>query len=120
VFAGVTAIDTKVGAVTVRLVVPLIDPQVAVMVMLVVDVTELVFTVKVAVVAPAATVTFVGTVATAVLLLVSVTTAPPDGAAVINVTVPVEVLPPVTDAGFRLRARPGWMALLRPITNAAQ
>ncbi len=63
-------------------------------------VTVLVLTVKVAVVAPAATVTLAGTVATAVLLLESVTTAPPEGAAPLSVTVPCEELPPVTLLGF--------------------
>ena len=72
--------------------------------------TATVVTVNVALVAPAATVTLVGTVATDVLLLLSVTTAPPVGAALLNVTVPVEELPPVTLVGFRLtpeRAAPG-------------
>jgi hypothetical protein len=36
------------------------------------------------------------------LLLTSVTTAPPAGAALLNVTVPVEGAPPVTLVGFRL------------------
>jgi hypothetical protein len=67
-----------------------------------VNVTVLVFTVKVAVVAPSATVTLAGTVATAVLLLVNVTDAPPPGAAALRVTVPVEGLPFVTEVGFRL------------------
>ena len=39
----------------------------------------------------AGTVTLAGTVAMAVLALVSVTTVPPDGAVPFNVTVPVEV-----------------------------
>jgi len=62
--------------------------------------TGLVLTVKVAVVAPTATVTLAGTVAAPVLLLLSPTTAPPVGAAALSVTVPVEEVPPVTDAGL--------------------
>ena len=52
-------------------------------------------------VAPAATVTDAGTVATLVFELVRVTTAPPVGAATERVTVPVLAAPPVTDAGDR-------------------
>ena len=62
--------------------------------------TALVLTVNVALVAPAATVTLDGTLATVVLLLESVTTAPPDGAAPLSVTVPVEEFPPGTLVGF--------------------
>ena len=59
-----------------------------------------VFTVKVALVAPATTVTLEGTRA-APLLLESATVAPPAGAAPLNVTVPVEgCVPPITLAGF--------------------
>jgi hypothetical protein len=61
---------------------------------------ELVDTGKVALVAPAVTVTLVGTVATAVLLLASVITAPPPGAPALSVTVPLEVLPAATVAGL--------------------
>ena len=63
--------------------------------------TELVVTVNVAVVDPAATVTLAGTCAAVVLLLVNPTVAPPVGAAALNVTVPVDELPPVTLVGFR-------------------
>ena len=62
--------------------------------------TGLVLTEKVAVVAPAATVTLAGVVAEG-SLLDSVTTAPPAGAALPRVTVPVEELPPVTVEGLR-------------------
>src|SRR5205814_788046 len=69
--------------------------------MTVVDaVTVLVLTVNVALVAPAATVTLEGTVATDVLLLESATCAPPDGAGPLSVTVPVEEFPPVAVVGF--------------------
>jgi|SRR6266853_1947607 hypothetical protein len=64
-------------------------------------VTALVLTVKVALVAPAATVTLEGTLAAAVLLLESATWAPPAGAAPVNVTVPVEdCVPPITLVGL--------------------
>jgi hypothetical protein len=65
----------------------------------VLDVTALVATAKVALVAPAATVTPAGT-ETDVLLLESDTCAPPPGAAADSVTVPVELLPPTTLAGL--------------------
>lgn len=62
--------------------------------------TRFVLTVKVAVVAPAATVTLDGTVATAVLLLESWMVTPAGGAAPLRVTVPVDGLPPTTFDGF--------------------
>ena len=63
--------------------------------------TALVLTVNVALVAPATTVTLDGVLATFALLLESVTTAPPDGAAPLSVTVPVEdCVPPTTLVGF--------------------
>jgi hypothetical protein len=56
--------------------------------------------VNVALVAPAATVTLAGTWAADVLLLVRVTTAPPDGAGPVKVTVPVDEVPPFTELGL--------------------
>ena len=56
---------------------------------------------NVALVAPAATVTLDGTVATAVLLLDSDTAAPPVGAPAESVTVPTAAVPTVTLAALR-------------------
>lgn len=55
---------------------------------------------KLALVCPADTVTLDGTVATDVLLLESATDTPPDGAAALSVTVPVELFPPLTLVGL--------------------
>ena len=63
--------------------------------------TAAVVTVNVAVVAFGAIVTLAGTLAAAVLLLPSVTTAPPAGAGPFSVTVPVDELPPRTDVGLK-------------------
>jgi hypothetical protein len=62
--------------------------------------TVAVVTVKVALVAPGATVTEPGTLATAALALDSVTTAPDAGAALVSVAVPCEAAPPVTLPGL--------------------
>ena len=62
--------------------------------------TTLVVIAKVALVALAGTVTEGGTVAALRLLLASVTTAPPAGAALLSVTVPVLPAGPVTAVGF--------------------
>jgi hypothetical protein len=67
-------------------------------------VTVLVGIVNVALVAPAATVTLAGTIATTVLLLESATTIPPEGAALVSVTVPCEELPPTTLVGLSVNA----------------
>ena len=61
--------------------------------------TLLVFTAKVALVAPAATVTLAGTVAAA-LLLERFTVAPPLGAAPLRIAVPVAEEPPFTLFGL--------------------
>ena len=62
------------------------------------DATPAVFTVKVAVVDPAVTLTLLGTVAL-VLFEDSETAIPPLGAGPLSVTVPVEFDPPVTEVG---------------------
>ena len=80
----------------------MVAPAVAEIVTVVVAVTALVLTLKVAVVEPAATVTLVGTVAAAALLLDRVTLVPPLGAAFVSVTVAVEELPPITVTGLNV------------------
>jgi len=64
----------------------------------------IVVTGKVAEIAPAGTVTEVGTVATAVLLDVSVTTVPPVGAGPVRVTFPVPPAVPVIVCGATVRS----------------
>ena len=63
-----------------------------------------VLTLKVALEAPAGTVTLAGTETTDVFALLSVTTAPPLGAPPVNVIVPCAVLPPTTEVGLTLIA----------------
>src|SRR3989449_3773817 len=84
--------ETVSSAVLVR------PPKEAEIVMVVDVVTEVVGTLRLAVVAPAATVTLAGTVATTVLLLERVTAVAAEGAGLM-LTVPCEVLPPATVAG---------------------
>jgi hypothetical protein len=62
--------------------------------------TLTVLTVKVAEVAPADTLTLEGTEARLDLELDNATTAPPEPAAAVNVTLPVAELPPVTEDGL--------------------
>ena len=64
--------------------------------------TPSVVTVKVVDIVPAVIVTDAGTVAAAVLELLSVTRAPPVGAFAVRVTVPVTLFPPAIVVGFRL------------------
>ena len=63
--------------------------------------TESVDTENVVLVLPAGTVIREGTVATEVLLLVSDTTTPPEGAGPFRVTLPSELVAPVTEVGFK-------------------
>lgn len=67
------------------------------------DVTLLVVTAKVALVAPAGTVRLAGTVTTPVLLLERETATPPLGAGALKVTSPEEGDSPTTLLGVRLR-----------------
>ena len=76
--------------------------SVALIVAVVVAVTEAVPIVNVPDVAPATTVTLGGTVARALLLARLTTVAA--GAAALNVTVPVTLFPPTTEAGFNVTA----------------
>jgi hypothetical protein len=87
------------AGVTVNVVVRVTLPAAAVIVTGVDAATAVVAIAKVALVAPWATVTLPGALA-ALLLSVSVTTNPPDGAAAVNVTVPCDAVPPTTDVGF--------------------
>jgi len=97
------AVTVKVApcpaGVTVSVAVRVTLPATAVIVTGVEAVTVVVAMEKVALVAPCATVTLAGTVAAALLSL-SETAKPPAGAAAVSVTVPCDVLPPVTDDGL--------------------
>jgi hypothetical protein len=92
--------DLMTGGVTVRVAVAVAAPTEAVMFGFVVLGTGVVDIAKLALVPPAATVTEVGVVALG-SLDPSATTQPPVGAGPLNVIVPVDGLPPVTDVGLR-------------------
>jgi hypothetical protein len=87
---------------TVNIAVLVAPAKVPLIVTAVAAVTPVVPIAKFALSAPAGTVTFAVTLATVVLLLDSVTIAPPVGAAAVNVTVPCDELPPTTDVGLTL------------------
>ena len=99
---GLLVIEERLAALTVKDAVRL-TPSVAVIVAELLLATPDVVTVNVVEVLPAGTVTEVGTVATAVLLLCRETETPPVGAGPVRVTVPVEGLPPIKLVGLRLR-----------------
>ena len=105
IVAGLTLTDESAAvlppeAVTERITVRVTPPCDAEIADELLKLTALVETVKVALVAPAATVTAAGTVAVAVFELLSATEAPPAGAAADSVTVPVDGLPPATVVGL--------------------
>lgn len=86
----------------------------AVIVAVVVELTAVVVTVKVAVVLPAGTVTLAGTIAEAPMAD-NATGIPPAGAAALKVTVPVEDVPAATVVGLSdsaVRATPAVMLRL--------
>lgn len=88
----------RVGAVILSAAVCVELPRLAVSATVLELCTAIVFTINVPVVEPPATVTVEGTVAL-VLPDDKLTTVPVDGAGPLNVTVPVEAEPPVTEAG---------------------
>jgi hypothetical protein len=115
---GLNVTELRVAAVTVTVAVFVFVPYVAVIVAEVLAATGAVVTLNVAVVAPEATVTLAGTVATDVLLLASATTAPPEGAGAFSVTVPVDECPPGTDVGLNvteLRADAAAVTVNEPV-----
>src|SRR5438477_11780795 len=118
--AGLTLTPANpVGGFTVSVAVLATALRVAVMVTAVTAVTALLVIANVAVVAPAATVTEAGTVAALRWLLARVTIAPPTGAALPSVTLPVLPTPPVTAAGVTVTTSGGFTVsvavLARPL-----
>lgn len=99
---GATVTPTRVGAMTVMTAALEIEPRVLVIVAVLVLCTAMAPTLKVALDRPAPMVTVAGTVAVE-LLDVSATAVPPVGAGPLKVTVPVEVEPPVTVVGERVK-----------------
>jgi hypothetical protein len=96
----VTALSTdEVGELMVIGANRIVSPSLAVSWTVVAETLNVV-TVKLALVAPAGTVTLAGTVAEPGRLLDSVMMVPPEGAALASLTVPVDGLPPVTLAGL--------------------
>jgi hypothetical protein len=98
---GFNVSEVKAATETVRVVV-LVFPYTPVRVTEVEAATPLVVILNVVLVLPAGIEILGGTWAEAVLLLCRVTVAPPVGAAPLNVTVPVALLPPTTELGLPL------------------
>jgi len=109
---GETVNPESNGVKTVSVAVCVELPKVAVMVAVAVEVTEEVVTVNVPVVLPAGTVTVPGTTALE-LFEPKPTETPAPGAGPFKVTVPVEVIPPVTDLGESPRLMSAAGVMLR-------
>ena len=90
------------GGVTVSVALFVAPPNAPAIVAVVEALTAVVVTLNAALVAPAGTMTLAGTDAVVVLLLDSVTDAPPAGAALVSVAVPCTALPPTTLDGLRV------------------
>jgi hypothetical protein len=90
---------------TVKVAVPFETPSLAEISIPVVFVTFAVVTLKLTLEDPAGTRTDCGTLTTLAFALVSLTGQPPGGAADFNFTVPVELAPPTTLDGLKLRLR---------------
>ena len=101
---GLRAITLKAGGFTVNAAVVVTPAYAAERVTAEEVATAVVFAMKVALLAPAATVTVAGTVAIAVFPLDSETTTPPAGAMPVSLTVPVEGFDPTTEVGFKVIA----------------
>lgn len=95
---GDTLIVDSFAAATIRVLVFVVDPNVAEMVTVSFDACALVAILNVAVVLPAGTVTEAGSVTSEALEL-SAMTAPPEGATPVSVTVPTEGEPPIRELG---------------------
>ena len=96
--------EERSGAFRFKVAVLLVAPSEAVMSTVVWVATAVVVIVNEPDVAPAATVTLAGTEAMVGLALVRANTRPPVGAGPLNVTVPVELVPPITEVGFNASA----------------
>ncbi len=96
---GVSVTNSKAGGLIVSVVVALTVPTVPVIVVWVWLATAVVLTVKVTEASPAGMLTLAGVVAD-LTDDDSLTTTPPFGAALVNVTVPVEPTPPATVDGL--------------------
>jgi hypothetical protein len=115
---GLRLTDDTEATVTVKPVL-CVEPYVAERLRVVLLATGAVVTVNGAVVAFAGTVTLAGACAALVLLLDKETMAPPVGAGAVKVTVPVDVLPPITEEGFTVMdATVGKETKLSPVMFA--